>query len=50
MDLLGEHKCGDQEGVAALSAHYGSDLLRAILNIGCKVEGAAKAFSTLVFT
>lgn len=36
MDL---HKSGDQEGVAALSGHYGSDLLSALLNVGFNVDG-----------
>lgn len=42
-------KCGDQEGVAVLSGHCGSDLLSALLNIGCEVEGVeTKAVPALV--
>lgn len=36
MDL---HKCGDQEGAAAPSGYFASDLLSALLNISCNGSG-----------
>lgn len=45
-----EHKCGDQEGVAAPSGHDGSHLLSASINIGCDGGGVGTiACHTVVF-